>query len=193
MSNEAPPLVYIMPAEVQDEAVLWLMLTYAASMGEGGAEQVATAQSDPFLMTYVSGWGLKKGDVGVVARDAPGNALGAAWLRLGGGGGQFKLSDDDVPELATAVIPAARGRGVGTALMKRLIALATPHFRRIVLSVREENPAVPFYSRLGFRAVSTMKNRVGGNSLVMALDLVPSRDFAIHPVTKTEVSDAEAP
>ena len=171
MSHEDHTQIYMTPAEVQDEGVLWLMLTFAASMGKGGAEQVGRAQSDPYLKTYVSGWGLKKGDVGVVSRDELGNVLGAAWLRLGGDGGQFKLSDADVPELATAVIPAARGRGVGTVLMRRLIELATPHFRRVVLSAREENPAIRFYSRLGFRVVSTMKNRVGGDSFVMALDL----------------------
>jgi ribosomal protein S18 acetylase RimI-like enzyme len=47
-----------------------------------------------------------------------------------------------------------------------------PCFSSIVLSVRRENPAVLFYSKLGFREVSRIKNRVGGDSLVMTLDLV---------------------
>ena len=168
---DANPRIHVTTANAQDEPLLWLMLTFAASMGSGGVGQIAHAQSDPYLSTYVSQWGSKQGDVGVVARDGSGEALGAAWLRLGGAGGQFKLGDGQVPELATAVVPQARGRGVGTVLMQHLIEAARPHFPRMILSVREENPAVHFYSRLGFREVSRMKNRVGGDSLVMTLDL----------------------
>jgi ribosomal protein S18 acetylase RimI-like enzyme len=168
---DAKTQIYVTAAEAEDEPVLWQMLTFAASMGSGGVEQVAHARSDPYLSTYVSEWGSKRGDVGVVARDRFGEVLGAAWLRLGSAGGQFKLGDQQVPELATAVVPQARGRGVGTVLMRHLIEAARPHFPRMVLSVREENPAVRFYSSLGFQEVSRMKNRVGGDSLVMTLDL----------------------
>ncbi|MCB1954567.1 MAG: GNAT family N-acetyltransferase [Rhodocyclaceae bacterium] len=158
-------------AEPQDEPFLWLMLTYAASMGGGGEEQISVAQADPYLRTYVAEWGSRPGDLGVVARDGDGRNLGAAWLRLGGGGSAFKLSDSTVPELATAVVPDARGTGVGTAMMRRLIADAVPLFGQMVLSVRAENPASRFYQRLGFTETTRMTNRVGGDSLVMALRL----------------------
>lgn len=162
--------VSVTAATVQDEPVLWLMLTYAAWMGSGGEEQIVDAQSDPYLSSYVSEWGTKRGDLGVIARDGFGEAIGAAWLRLGGAQGSYKLGDQQVPELATAVIPRARRRGVGSVLMRNLIESARLYYPRIVLSVRQENAAVLFYSRLGFREVSRMKNRVGGESLVMALD-----------------------
>lgn len=168
---EANTQIYVTTAKAQDEPVLWLMLTFAAWMGSGGEEQIAQARSDPYLSTYVSEWGTKNGDLGVVARDGGGEVLGAAWLRLGRGEGPFKLGDKQVPELATAVMPHARRQGVGTVLMNHLIELAMRSFSRIVLSVREENPAVLFYSRHGFREVSRMKNRIGGDSLVMILDL----------------------
>jgi ribosomal protein S18 acetylase RimI-like enzyme len=170
------PAIEVTPAGAGDEPVLWLMLTYAASMGAGGPERIAEAQADPYLRTYVAGWGSRPGDLGVVAREPSGEPIGAAWLRLGTGGGPFKLSDDETPELATAVTPHARGRGVGSLLMKTLIEAARPHFPRLVLSVREENPAARFYARLGFRELARMKNRVGGDSLVMSLELtVPPR------------------
>ncbi|MFN7898145.1 MAG: GNAT family N-acetyltransferase [Synechococcaceae cyanobacterium] len=140
-------------------------------MGSGGEEQIAHARSDPYLSSYVSGWGSKKGDLGVIARDGFGDVLGAAWLRLGGAEGPYKLGDKQVPELATAVIPQARRRGVGSVLIKHLIASARSSYPRIVLSVRAENPAVCFYCKLGFREVSRMKNRLGGDSLVMVIDL----------------------
>jgi GNAT superfamily N-acetyltransferase len=108
-------------ASAQDEPVLWLMLTFAASMGSGGEEQIVRAQSDPYLSTYVSGWGTKKGDLGVVARDGCGEVLGAAWLRLVCAEGPFKLGDREMPELAMAVLPQARRKGVGTVLMNHLI------------------------------------------------------------------------
>jgi len=168
---EANTQIYVTAAKAQDEPVLWLMLTFAARMESGGEEQIAHARSDPYLSTYVSEWGTKRGDLGVVARDGFGEVLGAAWLRLGSAEGPYKLGDKQVPELATAVMPQARRRGVGTVLMKHLIESAMPYFPRIVLSVRDGNPAVFFYSSLGFREVSRMKNRVGGDSLVMTLDL----------------------
>jgi ribosomal protein S18 acetylase RimI-like enzyme len=163
--------INVTTAKVQDEPVLWLMLTFAAWMGSGGEEQIAHARSDPYLSDYVSEWGTRRGDLGVIARDEFGEALGAAWLRLSSAERPYKLGNMQVPELAMAVIPQARRRGVGSALMKRLIDLASPCYPRIALSVREENPAVLFYSRLGFREVSRMKNRVGGDSLVMSMDL----------------------
>jgi ribosomal protein S18 acetylase RimI-like enzyme len=163
--------IHVTEAKVEDEPVLWLMLTYAAGMGSGGEEQISQARSDPYLSSYVANWGTKRGDLGVVAREGEGKVLGATWLRLGNAEGPYKLGDDQVPELATAVIPQARNQGVGSVLMKHLIELARPNYPRIVLSVREENPAVHFYSKLGFREGSRMKNRVGGDSLIMTLDL----------------------
>jgi hypothetical protein len=69
-------------ATAEHEPVLWLMLTYAASMGEGGVGEIARAQADPYLRAYVEHWGLRAGDLGVVAHDRQNRPLGAAWLRL---------------------------------------------------------------------------------------------------------------
>lgn len=154
-----------------DAEFLWLMLTYAATMGAGGPDQVATAKADPYLQCYVDGWGTQTGDLGVIARNRLRQPLGAAWLRLGKKGGPFKLSDHTVPELATAVLPKARGTGVGTQLMTALLQHARPHYEQIVLSVREQSPAARFYARLGFTVSKRMKNRVGGDSLVMLINL----------------------
>ena len=154
-----------------DEDFLWLMLTYAATLGSGGADQVAAAKADGYLRCYVEAWGTRPGDLGVIARNAAGQPLGAAWLRLGESGGPFKLSDQTVPELATAVVPGARGKGVGTQLLTALCAHARPHYKHIILSVRDKSPAARFYERLGWRVFKRMQNRVGGESLVMLLAL----------------------
>lgn len=157
-----------------DEPAIWLMLTYAASMTPPGPEAIAEAKRDPYLRTYVDGWG-RVGDLGVVATAGAAQIIGAAWLRLGGGGGgPFKLGDAQTPELATAVLPEAQGRGVGTSMLKRLIALASGRYPAIVLSVRETNRAADLYRRFGFKEIQTVANRVGGASLVMRLDLAAS-------------------
>lgn len=165
------PPVRISPATADDAATLWLMLTYAASMGDGGPEQVALAQADPYLCAYVDGWGSQAGDLGVIAREAGGRAIGAAWLRLGPEATPGRVAEPSVPELAAGVDPEARGRGVGTQLLQSLVVLAAPTYRRIRLSVRAENPARRFYGRLGFQEVSRITNRVAGESIVMALEL----------------------
>ncbi len=179
------PPVRIAPATADDAATLWLMLTYAASMGKGGPDQVAMAQADPCLCAYVEGWGRQAGDLGVIAREAGGRAIGAAWLRLSHEATPGRVAEPSVPELAAAVHPEARGRGVGTHLLQALIVLAAPTYRRIRLSVRTENPARRFYGRLGFVEESRITNRVGGESIVMTLELP-------HPLAPP-VSSAPSP
>jgi ribosomal protein S18 acetylase RimI-like enzyme len=144
-----------------DVAFLWEMLTYAASMAPGGAASVAAAQADPYLRTYVDGWG-RPDDLGVVARDDAGAPIGAAWVRTG-----LIVAEPGVPELATAVLPAHRARGVGAALMGELLRRATGRWDAIVLSVRAENSALRFYERWGFRREREVRNRVGSVSFVM--------------------------
>jgi ribosomal protein S18 acetylase RimI-like enzyme len=96
----------------------------------------------PDVAKYVDGWG-RAGDIGVVA---DGDA-GAAWVRL--------FTDEDhgygfvaahVPELTIGVAKEARGRGVGTALLERLLSRIGP----VSLSVETDNPAVRLYERFGF-------------------------------------------
>lgn len=166
---------WLIAAERHHEPVLWRMLTHAASMGADTDAAIAQAKSDPYLRCYVEEWGMRHGDLGVVALGRSGAELGAAWLRLGSAGGRFKLGDNHVPELATAVVPEARAEGVGTQMMGALIEAARGRFPEIVLSVREENPAVRFYRRLGFLESGRMENRVGGASLVMRLPLQPHK------------------
>lgn len=164
--------VRIREATSDDEDLLWLMLTFAASMADGGAEQVAKAQADTYLRGYVANWGRQAGDLGVVAVEpSRERGVGAAWLRLHGGDGQFNVGTDTIPELATALQPEWRGAGVGAQMMTALIAMARGRYPALKLSVRESNRAAAFYERLGFRETSRLQNRVGGVSLSMQLDL----------------------
>jgi ribosomal protein S18 acetylase RimI-like enzyme len=114
----------------------------------------------------VGGWG-RAGDLGVVAAD-DGRPIGAAWVRLlAGAEKNYPAIDNDVPELAIAVLPEQIGQGIGGKLLARLLEDAKPIYPAIVLSVREANPARRLYERLGFVVVETITNRVGGRSYVM--------------------------
>ena len=83
--------------------------------------------------------------------------VGAAWYRL------FKASqpgfgfvDEQTPELAVAVVPSARGHGLGGALLDELLdrARADEH-PAISLCVDKENSgAIHVYEEHGFQRVS---------------------------------------
>ncbi len=49
-----------------------------------------------------------------------------------------------------ALLPAVRGKGVGTALLRELIAEAAHDGKRLTIHVERENPALQLYERLGF-------------------------------------------
>jgi len=154
-----------------DTSALWEMLTYAARMPGPVAVDVAAAQADPFLKKYVEGWG-RPGDIGVLALDGSGTAVGAAWVRLLEHNYYARnYAAENIPELAIGVRPEWRGKGIGSALMKRLIPEITGYYPALVLSVRAINPAVHLYERLGFVTVEEIANRVGTPSVVMELIL----------------------
>ncbi len=52
-----------------------------------------------------------------------------------------------------ALLPTARGRGVGTALLRDLIDEAATAGKRVSIHVERENPALRWYERLGFTCV----------------------------------------
>ena len=108
----------------------------------------------PELAKYVSDWG-RDGDLGFVAVNvASDRPVGAAWLRVFSAGARgYGFVDDETPELGIAVLPHHRGRGVGTALLLRLLQTAGGTYKSLTLSVSTNNPAVRLYERLGFRPV----------------------------------------
>jgi GNAT superfamily N-acetyltransferase len=158
-------------AVASDEDGLWLMLFYASHSHDDAEALPDDVRADPDLVRYVAGWG-RAGDMGVIA-ESDGDICGAAWLRLftEGDRGDVTYVDARTPELAVAVLPGLEGSGTGTAMLTKLFDLAKPVHRAIVLSVREGNPAVSLYERLGFRAVDDVTNRVGTRSIKMVLDL----------------------
>jgi ribosomal protein S18 acetylase RimI-like enzyme len=146
----------------EDESILWTMLMYAAH-----ESSIATVRSHPDLLRYVKDWG-RSGDIGFVAMDNI--PIGAAWLRLFSSEDRgFGYIDEGIPELAIAVLPEYRGKGIGTKLLTQIIEGAKDLYPIISLSVRDNNPAIDLYQRLGFVNVDNggIVNRTGGISLNM--------------------------
>ena len=110
---------------------------------------------------YVKAWG-RPGDAAMIAIDG-GFPVGAAWYRLftrdrpG-----YGFVDEKTPELAVAVVPSARGKGIGTALLDALLARARAEGHSAVsLSVDRENAgAIELYERHGFVRVRENEDSV---------------------------------
>jgi GNAT superfamily N-acetyltransferase len=127
---------------------------------------------DPGLAGYWRGWG-RPGDLGIVAVERASRVpVSCAWAR------RYPATDpaygfvsEDVPELSTGTIDGFRGRGIGTRTLAELLRVCQREAPGISLSVRETNPAVRLYERLGFRLVpgSEKRNRVGTRSFTMLL------------------------
>lgn len=143
-------------ARSDDEPFLWTALYHAIHVPPGEAAPPPEIVHRPESARYVRGWS-PQAEPGVIAETtADGQPVGAAWVRLltGDGTGHGYVADD-VPELSIAVLPGWRGRGVGTAMLERLLRAVEPRYRSVSLSVSRTNPAQRLYERLGFREVGS--------------------------------------
>jgi ribosomal protein S18 acetylase RimI-like enzyme len=152
----------IRAATQEDLDLLWNFLAMAAYEPD-----VAAAKSVPFVAGHLLGW-QRPTDFGFVA-ELDGQAVGAAWARQFAAEGNPFYLGDRFPEISIGVREDARGHGVGADLVRTLIAEATSRGLRLSLNVRETNPALRLYERLGFRRVpgQEIPNRVGTLSLGM--------------------------
>ena len=123
------------------------------------------AASEP-VARYVANWG-RRGDAAVIAV-VDHRRVGAAWYRLFDAEEPgFAFLDEGTPEVSIAVVPAMRGRGIGSELLDALLARARREgFGALSLSVEKDNPSVKLYERHGFEPV-----REDGDTVVMRADL----------------------
>ena len=164
----------IRPATVADLPFLWDMLFESVFItDEERAAWRRDPQPPPELLRYLDAWG-RPGDVGVVAQDAGGVRLGAAWYRVfpKSARGHGILAHPDVPELVIAVEPEYRGRHIGGDLLAALARTAKDDgYEHLMLSVDPDNVrAVRLYERVGFTHVDTV-DPARGTSVIMRLDL----------------------
>jgi ribosomal protein S18 acetylase RimI-like enzyme len=130
-----------------------------AAFPPGRAPAFAEAVSAPHVVPWLEGW-PRQGDMGLLAEDHV--PLGAAWCRIFTGEeiGVTGFIDTETPVLAIAVRDGHRGSGIGTALLKTLVAaLRVDGLRAVSLSIGSTNPALRLYERAGFERVDDSGHR----------------------------------
>lgn len=117
---------------------------------DGAVAPPKTIVNTPELRIYHENFGQLPHDTAFAA-EFKGKVVGAAWARIINDYGHV---NDDTPSVAIAVLEDHRGKGIGTALLEKLLA-ELGHFgiSAASLSVQKENPAVHLYERLGFVTV----------------------------------------
>ena len=109
-----------------------------------------TIIASPELQIYVEHSGALKDDWGLVA-EVDGKVVGAVWVRIINDYGHI---DDETPSLAISLYKEYRGFGIGTAMMKEMLALLKSHgYSQVSLSVQKANYAAKLYLKVGFEIV----------------------------------------
>lgn len=106
--------------------------------------------ASPELQVYVERFGALKDDFALVA-EIEGKVVGAVWVRIMNDYGHI---DEETPSLAISLYKEYRGQGIGTAMMKEMLALLKSHgYSRVSLSVQKANYATKLYLKVGFEIV----------------------------------------
>ena len=104
----------------------------------------------PELRIYYEDFGTGRADHCIVAED-DGQVIGAVWTRIMNDYGHV---DDDTPSFAISLYREYRGQGIGTRMMKEMIALLREKgYKRTSLAVQKANYAVRMYENTGFRTI----------------------------------------
>lgn len=153
----------------QDDLPFLKWMLYEACYPEGADRPpFEKGISKPDVAVYLDGW-VRKGDAGLIVATDAGGPMGAAWYRLFTADAPgYAFVDEKTPEAAIAMVFEARGRGLGTDLMRNLMSLANKQgHKQMSLGVDDVNPrARRFYERLGFEETGRKEDGV-----IMVADL----------------------
>ncbi len=104
----------------------------------------------PELKLYYDNFGTGSADFSFVA-DVDGKVIGAVWTRIMNDYGHV---DDATPSFAISLYKEYRGQGIGTKLMKEMLALLKEKgYKKASLAVQKANYAVKMYKNVGFKIV----------------------------------------
>jgi len=134
-----------------EETELLKNFLYEAIFIPVGVEPPARAIIEqPELKLYYEGFGAGKADYCIVADD-DGKVIGTVWTRIMNDYGHV---DDETPSFAISLYKEYSGQGIGTRLMKEMLALLkTEGYERASLAVQKANYAVKMYKDVGFKSV----------------------------------------
>ena len=142
--------VTIRELQKQEYPLLDNFLYEAIFIPEGMEPPPKTIIASPELQVYVERFGESKDDWGLAA-EADGKIVGAVWVRIMNDYGHI---DAETPSLAISLYKEYRGLGIGTALLKEMLALLKSHgYSQVSLSVQKANYATKLYLKTGFEIV----------------------------------------
>lgn len=141
------------PLRREEYCLLEEFLYNAIYVPEGQQPPPMSVLLEPAIQNYYQDFG-REHDYCLVA-EQEGMLLGAVWGRvLAGSPKGYGFVDEHTPELAISVQKEFRNRGIGTALLLKLLdVLQSKGYRQVSLSVQKENPAANLYKRVGFTAI----------------------------------------
>ena len=101
----------------------------------------------PELRLYYEGFGNAPADY-CLAAETDGHVVGAVWTRFMNDYGHV---DDETPSFAISLLPEYRRQGIGTRMMRGMLALLKEQgYRQASLAVQKANYAVRMYKNVGF-------------------------------------------
>ncbi len=137
----------IRPMNYNETALLNDFLYEAIFIPEGVQAPPKDIIYQPELQVYVADFGAHEDDICFLA-EVDEAVVGAVWVRVMDDYGHI---EDGVPSFAISLYKEYRGRGIGTALMKRMLqALRERGYEKASLAVQKANYAVKMYQSVGF-------------------------------------------
>lgn len=146
----------ILPVSPTNADLLKSMLYLAFYVPEGEPPFPLSILERPDILKYYKNWG-KVGDYGFIAF-TDGKAIGASWCRLHCPPHEgYGFVNEETPELNIALIPSARGQGLGTHLLHSLEEkLRIAGIPSLSLSVDQRNiVAFALYKKFGYTITQT--------------------------------------
>ncbi len=142
--------ITIREIQKQEYPLLDDFLYEAIFIPEGVEPPPKTIITSPELQVYVEHFGELEDDRGLVA-EVDGKIVGAVWARIMNDYGHI---DNETPSLAISLYKEYRGFGIGTAMMKEILAVLKSHgYSRVSLSVQKANYAAKLYLKVGFKII----------------------------------------
>ncbi len=140
----------IRPLQKNETELLKDFLYEAIFIPEGVEPPDREIIEQPELKLYYEGFGSGRTDFSLVA-EVDGKAVGAVWTRIMNDYGHV---DDETLSFAISLYKEYRGKGIGTKLMKEMLALLKEKgYKRASLAVQKANYAVRMYRNVGFQTV----------------------------------------
>ncbi len=142
--------ITIREIQKQEYPLLDDFLYEAIFIPEGVEPPPETIITSPELQVYVEHFGELEDDRGLVA-EVDGKIVGAVWARIMNDYGHI---DNETPSLAISLYKEYRGFGIGTDMMKEILAVLKSHgYSRVSLSVQKANYAAKLYLKVGFKII----------------------------------------